>query len=189
MPQIDFITFFPIIFFFLFFNFLCFLFLTLNLFKNIVISYKTNIRAFAFENKFNKLKFVYSKLNKILYIKSHNYSFLIFFTSYDNTCFFSIFIIFLILLAFFSHNPVFSLLYILISFLVLSAFILNLGLEFVTLLFLIIYIGAVMMLFLLVIMLFNLQQNIKNINYNKGSLFIYSLFFIFYTNLFEKLNY
>ena len=72
-------------------------------------------------------------------------------------------------LSFFVKNPVWALLYILFSFIILGILLLNLGIEFITFFFIIVYLGALMMLFLFVIMLFNLQQlsqtiNIKNRN-------------------------
>lgn len=88
-------------------------------------------------------------------------------------------IIFFIIYAFKSKNPIFSLLYILISFLLLSIYFFKLGIEFLTFTFLIVYIGALMMLFLFIIMLFNLQQTQKfkdPLNY-----FFWIYFFLFST--------
>ena len=65
-------------------------------------------------------------------------------------------------LSFFLKNPVWVLLNILTAFLILGLLQINSGIEFITFFFIIVYLGALMMLFLFVIMLFDLQQLSKN---------------------------
>jgi NADH:ubiquinone oxidoreductase subunit 6 (subunit J) len=88
-------------------------------------------------------------------------------------------------------NPVSALLSILFSFLCLSFFLFNINSEIITFTFLIVYMGAVMMLFLFVIMLFNLQN--LQIQFNKFlnnyyiSLPFFFFLFLYFLNFIENL--
>lgn len=100
--------------------------------------------------------------------------------------FFSSFIPFLIpfclVFSFFNQNPVNALLLILVSFIFCSFLLFQILSEILTFTFLIVYIGASMMLFLFIIMLFNLQQLSNNYN-NFNKWYIY-MFLIIFLNLF-----
>jgi NADH:ubiquinone oxidoreductase subunit 6 (subunit J) len=77
-------------------------------------------------------------------------------------------------------NPIYILLNILFFFILTSFLLFNLSCEILTFIFLIVYLGALMMLFLFVIMLFNLQKLQKvMVKYPKKSTF----FLIFYISL------
>jgi len=67
-----------------------------------------------------------------------------------------------ILIALKTINPIYALLCILLSFILYSSMLFYIACEFIALIFLIIYVGALMILFLFIIMLFNLQ----NLRYN-----------------------
>ena len=97
-------------------------------------------------------------------------------------------------LSFLVKNPVWALLGILSSFLMLGILLINVGIEFITYFFIIVYLGALMMLFLFVIMLFDLQaltstnqtKNYKIINSFKlfiMYIFVYNLSIIIIQNL------
>jgi NADH-quinone oxidoreductase subunit J len=90
----------------------------------------------------------------------------------------------IISLSFFIQNPVWVLLYILTGFLILGILLINTGIEFITFFFIIVYLGALMMLFLFVIMLFDLQQLSfieinKQIKIIKGFIVIYLFIFLY----------
>jgi NADH-quinone oxidoreductase subunit J len=82
-------------------------------------------------------------------------------------------------ISFFVKNPVWALLYILFSFILLGIFLLNIGIEFITFFFIIVYLGALMMLFLFVIMLFNLQQLSQTIKTKNIQMFLFQIFMLF----------
>ncbi len=88
-------------------------------------------------------------------------------------------------------NPVSALLSILFSFICVSFFLFNINSEIITFTFLIVYMGAVMMLFLFVIMLFNLQnlqlQLNKFLNNYYISLPFFFILFIYFFNYIENL--
>ena len=62
-----------------------------------------------------------------------------------------------LLLTLFQKNPVYSLIFLIFSFLVFSLFLLVIGVEFIALLFLVIYVGAISVLFLFVLMMLNIK--------------------------------
>lgn len=79
--------------------------------------------------------------------------------------FFSIFLVFSAIMTVFSQHPVFSLLFLVCSFLFSSFLLFLLECEFLALLFIVIYVGAIAVLFLFAIMmlefkLYNLAKNI-----------------------------
>ena len=77
---------------------------------------------------------------------------------------------------FFQSNPIYSLLFLISTFLNFSIFLLVVGIEFIALLFLIIYVGAISILFIFILMMLNVKYLEINIlkDYN-----IISFFFIF----------
>lgn len=71
----------------------------------------------------------------------------------------NIFILYLNLnLIFYAKNPIYSIIFLMLSFLNISIFLLYLGIEFFALLILIIYVGAISILFLFVIMLIDIKE-------------------------------
>jgi NADH:ubiquinone oxidoreductase subunit 6 (subunit J) len=118
----------------------------------------------------------------IIFIFSYNLGLLslFFMAHFSFSNFFFYFFPFLIgILLFFSfstNNPINALLYILSTFILIGLLLLQHSIEFLSYIFLIVYIGAVMMLFLFIVMLFNLQQNTKK---NKKNLSQFVQFFIF----------
>lgn len=96
----------------------------------------------------------------------------------------------------FSKNPVHSVLYLILIFIITICFFFLLGVEYLSFVFLIIYIGAIAVLFLFIVMMLN----IKTIEYNEtflkylpisGLLFIVSfleLSYIFDVNLLAGVN-
>ncbi len=87
-----------------------------------------------------------------------------------------------------SKNPVFSVLFLILSFFNLSVLLFLLGLEFLPITFLIVYVGAIAVLFLFVLIMLNikisqLKQNTKHylfISIFLGLVFFLELFTIFY---------
>ena len=75
----------------------------------------------------------------------------------------------------FSNSSIYSLLWLVITFLISSIFLLVLGCEFLALIFLIVYVGAIAILFLFVVMLLDLK--FKNF-YNKKNYSFISLIFV-----------
>ncbi len=100
------------------------------------------------------------------------------------------------LMVVFSKNPVHSVLYLILIFIITICFFFLLGVEYLSFVFLIIYIGAIAVLFLFIVMMLN----IKMIEYNEtflkylpisGLLFIVSfleLSYIFDVNLLANIN-
>lgn len=70
-----------------------------------------------------------------------------------------------------SNNPVYSLLWLVLSFLFAASFLLILGCEFLSLIFIVIYVGAIAVLFLFVVMLLDLK--FKNLVNKKNYSFIF----------------
>src|SRR5690242_3508793 len=76
-------------------------------------------------------------------------------------------IVMLLVTSLIARSPISLILLILLSFILSAVFLFSIHVEFVVFTFLIVYIGAVMMLFLFVVMLFNLQ----NLNSSDNSIF------------------
>nr|WBU10897.1 NADH dehydrogenase subunit 6 [Malassezia sp.] len=98
--------------------------------------------------------------------------------------------IFSALLVVTSKNPVISVLFLISLFLNVSGYLILLGLGFLGLSYLVIYIGAIAILFLFVVMMLNLQLaelNTMASEYNQnlplGSIFVFLLFFELFTIL------
>ncbi len=94
---------------------------------------------------------------------------------------------------FWSVNPVQGLLWLVCVFICASLVLLEMGAEFIAILLILVYIGAIAVLFLFVIMLLNIrlvELNLFYINY-KSIIFFYSLFFllqIFFLFFFKNIN-
>ena len=90
-------------------------------------------------------------------------------------------------MVYYSINPVHSILFLILTF-VNSSFILILfKIEFLSLLFIIIYVGAIAVLFLFVIMMLNIKKNQTTSIINKNYLFLVVLVFAFICYKFENL--
>ena len=83
--------------------------------------------------------------------------------------FFSFFIILFSFFSVTSGNPVFGVLFLVLSFFFSSLFLISLGLDFVGLMLMIVYVGAIAVLFLFVVMMLNVDEDFK----------IFPLFFFF----------
>lgn len=94
-------------------------------------------------------------------------------------------IIMLLITSLIARNPVSMILLILLSFILSAVFLFSIHVEFVVFTFLIVYIGAVMMLFLFVVMLFNLQNlksndnNVFNLKDWRTYVILFCLFMVF----------
>src|ERR1700679_1869807 len=82
----------------------------------------------------------------------------------------------------YSINPIESLLFLIFNFLLTSLIFLRLGAEFIALLLLIIYIGAIFILFIFIIMMLNLRLIFLYTNYYN---YIYIIIFFILFLLFE----
>lgn len=92
--------------------------------------------------------------------------------------FFGLFSIFFTILIIFNKNPIYSLLYLILSLLSISGIFFTFGCIFVGSLEIIIYAGAIMVLFIFILMLINpktIQENKKN---SIKKIFLYFLFFL-----------
>jgi len=89
-----------------------------------------------------------------------------------------------------TKNPVISVLYLIGLFLGISLYLIILGISFIGLAYLIVYIGAVSILFLFILMLINIRTSeLQNDNNNSLSLIITVIFlfyYIFYKVLFNN---
>ena len=82
---------------------------------------------------------------------------------------------------FFQRNPIYALLFLILTFFNYSVFLITVGVEFIALLFLIIYVGAISILFMFVLMMLNIKYlELNNFqDYNIIGFFaIITLFFI-----------
>ena len=88
-----------------------------------------------------------------------------------------------------SKNPIHSILFLILVFCNLTGLLLTSGIEFLSILLIIIYVGAIAVLFLFVIMMLDIQIFQKNINENFGYLPISLLIsFIFFIEILYILN-
>ena len=80
-----------------------------------------------------------------------------------------------------SKNPVYAVLYLILAFLNSAILFLFLNAEFLAMLLIVVYVGAVAVLFLFVVMMLNIRQEEKTIKFQKYTpftLFIFSIVFI-----------
>lgn len=85
--------------------------------------------------------------------------------------------------AIFAENPVYAILFLAIVALILTGFFLVLGLEFIGLMFGIVYIGAIIILFLFVVMLLNLDE-FFSFSFTSMDLFTFCLLLLVFTEIF-----
>lgn len=101
------------------------------------------------------------------------------------------FIIFNAIMIIINTNPIHSVLFLVLVFVCVTILLLLIGVEFLAMIFLVIYIGAITVLFLFVIMMLNvkiIEFNEKFINYLPigffiGLIFIFEMFFFIYDNI------
>jgi|TARA_B110000971_G_C19972392_1_gene483267 NADH-quinone oxidoreductase subunit J len=96
--------------------------------------------------------------------------------------FFSFFIILFSFFSVTSGNPVFGVLFLVLSFLSSALFLISLGIDFIGLMLMVVYVGAIAVLFLFVVMMLNVNEEFKDF-----PLFIFvsifSLLFYIYLNV------
>lgn len=99
--------------------------------------------------------------------------------------------VFSAIMVIFSHNPIQSVLYLILVFLVNVCFFISLGVDFLALIFMIIYIGAIAVLFLFVVMMLNIKTvelNESFFKYLPISLFLL-IIFLFEINYLININF
>ena len=106
------------------------------------------------------------------FFKGYNYEFLHFL--YYSSIFSSIFVII-------SKNPIISVLFLIALFLNVSAYLITLGLNFIGISYLLVYVGAISILFLFILMLINIRvSELTAYTYNSIPLaIIISMFFLY----------
>ena len=82
-----------------------------------------------------------------------------------------------------SKNPVYSVLYLILAFLNSAILFLFLNAEFLAMLLIVVYVGAVAVLFLFVVMMLNVNQEEKKINFQKYTPFTLFIFVIVFVEL------
>jgi NADH:ubiquinone oxidoreductase subunit 6 (subunit J) len=75
-------------------------------------------------------------------------------------------------------NPIYALISLILIFFITALFLLSIHIEFLAFIYIIVYLGAIAILFLFVLMMFNLKELQKAIDYSQSSSFlIFSLSF------------
>ena len=88
-----------------------------------------------------------------------------------------------------SKNPVYSVLYLILAFLNSAILFLFLNAEFLAMLLIVVYVGAVAVLFLFVVMMLNIRQEEQKLNlqkYTPFTLFILAIVFYFIETMFRN---
>jgi NADH-quinone oxidoreductase subunit J len=96
--------------------------------------------------------------------------------------FFSFFIILFSFFSVTSGNPVFGVLFLVLSFLSSALFLISLGIDFIGLMLMVVYVGAIAVLFLFVVMMLNVNEEFKDFPLFLF-IFIFSLLFYIYLNV------
>ena len=96
--------------------------------------------------------------------------------------FFTFFIVLFSFLSITSGNAVFGVLFLVLSFLSSALFLISLGIDFIGLMLMVVYVGAISVLFLFVVMMLNVNEEFVNFPF-RTFLFIFSLLFVTYLNL------
>ena len=96
--------------------------------------------------------------------------------------FFSFFIILFSFFSVTSGNPVFGVLFLVLSFLSSALFLISLGIDFIGLMLMVVYVGAIAVLFLFVVMMLNVNEEFKDFPLS-FFLLIFSLLFYIYLNV------
>lgn len=97
--------------------------------------------------------------------------------------FFSLVLIFSVLMTISSYNPIHSVFWLVLVFINSSLFIISLGFEFLGFILIIIYVGAITILFLFVIMMLDIFQISKIYDYNNILPILFFCIFQFFINL------
>ena len=95
--------------------------------------------------------------------------------------FFNIILILSSIFVFLSENPVHSVLFLVITFLSSASICFCFGADFLGLIFIIIYVGAIAVLFVFVIMMLNIKRLNKSF---KSFYFLYIFFFLFFLQVY-----
>lgn len=98
--------------------------------------------------------------------------------------FFSSFCILSSIFVIMTKNPIFSILFLILSFVNMSCCLFLFNFEFLPLSFLVIYVGAIAVLFLFILMMLNIKLAILNQNFNNLLPFAIFFFAFFLLNLF-----
>ncbi len=101
--------------------------------------------------------------------------------------FFAINIILCSFLVILSKNPIYSIFFLILVFLNTTAFLILIGAEFIALLLLIVYVGAIAVLFLFVVMMLNVKLLEINEPYWKYSFISFLIIVIFFLQIFKIL--
>ncbi len=99
-----------------------------------------------------------------------------------------IFLAFISIMVVFTKNPIHSLIWLILAFLMATILMVSLKAEFLALLFLIVYLGAIAVLFLFVIMMLSIRIKTKHSLYRYGPI-IFILTIILTAAVFQILNY
>ena len=89
--------------------------------------------------------------------------------------FFSIISVFSAIMVTVSRNTVYSVFFLILVFVSISILFIMIGAEFLGMIMLIVYVGAVAVLFLFVVMMLNISEQLKDEKKTKGLLIIYLL--------------
>ena len=96
--------------------------------------------------------------------------------------FFTFFIVLFSFLSITSGNAVFGVLFLVLSFLSSALFLISLGIDFIGLMLMVVYVGAISVLFLFVVMMLNVHEEFKNFPLFTF-LFIFFLLFLTFLNV------
>ena len=98
------------------------------------------------------------------------------------------------LMMYFSNNAIYTILLLILIALNIAGILFSLNMEFVGFILIIVYVGAIAILFLFIVMMLQIKvQNIKVDNYSYFyiliTFFITSYFFLYFKNVFNDINY
>lgn len=106
-------------------------------------------------------------------------------------CFFQSIIIFFAIKVIINKNPLYSLLYLILVFTMSSIFLFFKGIEFLALLLILVYVGAIIILFIFVIKIFNLKflkEDINFFNFLVKNFICAIIFFIFNITILDNIS-
>jgi|688.fasta_scaffold260418_2 NADH-quinone oxidoreductase subunit J len=96
--------------------------------------------------------------------------------------FFTFFIVLFSFLSITSGNPVFGVLFLVLAFLSSALFLISLGIDFIGLMLMVVYVGAISVLFLFVVMMLNVNEEFSDFPFFTF-LLIFTLLFFTYLNV------
>lgn len=174
--------------------FICFFFFFIS-FGEIILSFAAKIKSYINVNRL-LMPFNYLKIDKFCYFSILFFENQFLFTSQMFYFFFSLGAILSVIFLFTSINPVNSILHLVLVFLNVSFLILILEVEYLALTFMIVYIGAISMLFVFLIMMLDIRkESLIFIDSKLRSSYKLLLFFLFlfillefYILLFDSFN-